>query len=220
MATYVSLDNLRTFKTKQDAFNASKFWLRTEKVDTAALADEAKKLETAVKINGVEFDGSADITINAEDSTPRIAESEKGVANGVATLDANGLVPTAQLPSYVDDVLSYTSKTAFPAEGETGKIYVAEDTNLIYRWAVASNGNGGSYIEISSAETADQAVSLVTARNFSIKGGATAAAVAFDGTTDVELEVTALDATKLSGTVPADCLDISPVDEADIEALF
>lgn len=45
-----------------------------------------------------------------------------------------GKVPAAQLPSYVDDVEEYANLAAFPVTGETGKIYVAIDTNLTYRW--------------------------------------------------------------------------------------
>ena len=63
-----------------------------------------------------------------------IQSTEKGTANGVAELDANGKVPTSQLPAYVDDVLSYSSLSDFPATGEDGKIYIAKDTNLSYRW--------------------------------------------------------------------------------------
>ena len=63
-----------------------------------------------------------------------IQSTEKGAANGVAELDANGKVPTSQLPAYVDDVLSYNSLSDFPATGEDGKIYIAKDTNLSYRW--------------------------------------------------------------------------------------
>lgn len=63
-----------------------------------------------------------------------IQSTEKGTANGVAELDANGKVPTSQLPAYVDDVLSYNSLNDFPATGEDGKIYIAKDTNLSYRW--------------------------------------------------------------------------------------
>lgn len=63
-----------------------------------------------------------------------IQSTEKGTANGVAELDANGKVPTSQLPAYVDDVLSYNSLSDFPATGEDGKIYIAKDTNLSYRW--------------------------------------------------------------------------------------
>ena len=56
-----------------------------------------------------------------------------------------GKVPTSQLPSYVDDVLEYANLAAFPATGETGKIYVALDTNLTYRWS------GTAYVEISKS---------------------------------------------------------------------
>lgn len=73
----------------------------------------ATKLQTARTINGVSFDGSADITINAVDSTSRIASSEKGIANGVATLDDTGRVPSSQLPSYVDDVLEFANVASF-----------------------------------------------------------------------------------------------------------
>lgn len=56
---------------------------------------------------------------------------------------SGGLIPPQYLPSYVDDVVEYASMTAFPATGEAGKIYVALDTNLTYRWG------GSSYVEIS-----------------------------------------------------------------------
>ena len=66
-----------------------------------------------------------------------------GVAGGVAELDSNGKVPSSQLPSYVDDVVEYASISAFPATGESGKIYIALDTNKTYRWT------GSVYVEIS-----------------------------------------------------------------------
>lgn len=75
----------------------------------------------------------------------QVKRSEMGVANGVATLGADGKVPSVQLPSYVDDVLEFENKTAFPATGETGKIYVAKDKNLTYRWG------GTAYVEISAS---------------------------------------------------------------------
>ena len=75
----------------------------------------------------------------------KLSTSLKGAANGLAELDSNGLVPTSQLPSYVDDVLEYTNLAAFPATGTTGKIYIALDTNLTYRWS------GSTYVEISAS---------------------------------------------------------------------
>ena len=74
--------------------------------------------------------------------TPENA-ANKGTAGGYASLDGGGLVPSTQLPSYVDDVLEYTNLAGFPATGTTGKIYVALDTNKIYRWS------GSAYIEVS-----------------------------------------------------------------------
>ena len=74
-----------------------------------------------------------------------IPSTEKGANNGVAQLDATGKVPSSQLPSYVDDVVEYASRNLFPSTGETGKIYVAADTNLTYRWS------GVDYVEISSS---------------------------------------------------------------------
>lgn len=69
--------------------------------------------------------------------------ANKGVAGGYASLDGSGLVPSTQLPSYVDDVLEYTNLAGFPVTGVTGKIYVALDNNKIYRWS------GSAYIEVS-----------------------------------------------------------------------
>jgi len=69
--------------------------------------------------------------------------ANKGVANGYAGLDAGGKVPSAQLPSYVDDVKEYVNLAGFPVTGEEGKIYVAQDTNKTYRWS------GSAYTVIS-----------------------------------------------------------------------
>ncbi len=67
----------------------------------------------------------------------------------------DGTVPASQLPSFVDDVLEYASKSAFPTVGECGKIYIALDTDLTYRWG------GTVYVEISKSlalgETAETA---------------------------------------------------------------
>lgn len=78
--------------------------------------------------------------------------SNKGVANGYASLDGSGKVPSAQLPSYVDDVVEGANLAALPATGETGKIYVTLDTNKTYRWS------GSAYVEISASPGSTDAV--------------------------------------------------------------
>lgn len=116
-------------------------------------AETADKLTTPVTINGVSFDGSQNITV-ADDT--KIPLAQKGVANGVATLDDSGLIPSAQLPSYVDDVIEgYYYDGQFYKESEhttvitaeTGKIYVdLTDPNnpVSYRWT------GTVYVDIAS----------------------------------------------------------------------
>lgn len=158
--------------------------LSVDTTGNAATASSAAKLTTARTINGVNFDGTANITINAVDATDRIASSEKGVANGVATLDGSGLIPSNQLPSYVDDVIEAANLAAFPATGETGKIYVALDTNLIYRWT------GTVYIMIpGGVGLADTALKLQNARSISATGDATWT-VNFDGSANVTAALT------------------------------
>lgn len=81
-----------------------------------------------------------------------IDAAKKGAANGLAELDANGKVPSSQLPSYVDDVIEgYLYNGKFYKEsahttvitGEGGKIYVDLSTNKTYRWS------GSAYAVIS-----------------------------------------------------------------------
>ena len=108
---------------------------------------------------------TSDVTINVgsdinysvptySELTNYIPKSEKGSANGVASLDSNGKVPSSQLPSYVDDVIEgYYYNGQFYTDSahthlitpETGKIYVDLNTNKTYRWG------GTTYVEISQS---------------------------------------------------------------------
>lgn len=145
--------------------------------------------------------------------TPENA-ANKGKANGYASLDANGQVPAAQLPSFVDDVLEYSALSAFPAAGESGKIYVALDTNKTYRWSGSAyiyitsgavdsvNGKTGVVVlgavdiglgnvnnTADSAKSVASAAKLTTARTLATSGDATGSAT-FDGTANVSIGLT------------------------------
>ena len=114
-------------------------------------------------------------TVDGKHASDFIPASAKGAASGVASLDESGRVPAAQLPSYVDDVLEYATVSAFPAQGEAGKIYVATQTNLTYRWS------GTGYVEISpslalggtssTAFPGDRGVTLETKMSNILDGG-------------------------------------------------
>ncbi len=81
------------------------------------------------------------------------SDANKPISNAAATALAtkadlvDGKVPATQLPSYVDDVIEAADTAHFPTTGETGKIYVALDTNKTYRWS------GSTYVEISASIT-------------------------------------------------------------------
>ena len=83
----------------------------------------------------------ADNLLNLKQNT-----SEKGHVNGYASLDGAGKVPASQLPSFVDDVVEYADVASFPTTGETGKVYVALDTNLTYRWS------GSVYVKLNDVD--------------------------------------------------------------------
>jgi hypothetical protein len=84
-------------------------------------------------------------TGNVEDLTVAQAKTLLAIAqsdvSGLTTALGNkadlvaGLVPANQLPAYVDDVLEFTNLAGFPPTGESGKIYLALDTNQTYRWS-------------------------------------------------------------------------------------
>jgi len=93
---------------------------------------------------------NADVT-TALGFTPENS-GNKGVANGYASLDGSGKVPSTQLPSYVDDVLEYANLAALPGTGESGKIYITIDTAKTYRWS------GSAYVEISASPGSTDAV--------------------------------------------------------------
>lgn len=73
----------------------------------------------------------------------KLDTNQKGAANGVATLDAQGKIPASQLPAVADDdVFEYASRSNFPATGASAKIYVAKDTGFLYTW------NGSAYVTL------------------------------------------------------------------------
>jgi hypothetical protein len=90
-----------------------------------------------------EVNSKADDKQNELGFTPE-NKNNKGSANGYASLDGGGKVPAAQLPAFVDDVLEFANLAGFPASGSGGILYVAIDTNIVYRWTgtayVATNG--------------------------------------------------------------------------------
>jgi len=140
---YMALADLQTVWT-----NSMKPWIVGAFIAVTAVAEGATP--KLVLQDGTLLDQST-----FQSAGSYVLASEKGTNNGVATLDANGKVPSSQLPSFVDDVLegylnatdgkfyeenAYT--TEIPAEG--GKIYIDLSNNQTYRWG------GTTYVPIAA----------------------------------------------------------------------
>lgn len=95
--------------------------------------------------------------------------SAKQAAGTYATL-VGGTVPASQLPSYVDDVLEYSTQAGFPGTGEVGKIYLSTSNNKIFRWS------GTTYIEIVGSPGSTDAVPEGTTNLYFTTGRASSAA--------------------------------------------
>lgn len=127
----------------QDAIN------RENNDDITAIYNKIDVIDNYT-INGYKISESpkltkADVGLSNVTNDAQVKRSEMGVANGVATLNSSGQIPSSQLPSYVDDVLEFDTLSSFPNPGEDGKIYVTKDTDLTYRWT------GSQYVEISKS---------------------------------------------------------------------
>lgn len=101
----------------------------------------------AYKINGKAISSNptltkADVGLSNVTNDAQVKRSEMGKANGVATLDTTGKVPSSQLPAYVDDVLPVTSVVDGPIENNkqsasSPATIVWDKTNKVFN---ASNG--------------------------------------------------------------------------------
>jgi hypothetical protein len=117
------------------------------------------------------------------------------VAGGVASLDGSGLVPSAQLPSFVDDVIEAANFAAFPGTGESSKIYVALDTNRTYRWS------GSAYVEISASPGSTDSVTEGSVNLYYTNTRADARIAAAVGST---LQAYGADLTVIEALTPSD----------------
>jgi hypothetical protein len=151
--------------------------------DGADPQDAVSKSQLDSAISGVTIDVIDDaITDGVTDRAPsqnavydalalKLSTSLKGASNGLAELDETGKVPSSQLPGFVDDVEEYSNLLSFPEEGSAGKLYVAQDTNKVYRWS------GTVYIEIAASPGSTDSVAEGTTNLYFTAARAKTAAV-------------------------------------------
>lgn len=165
-----------------DETGLKKLWEKIKTKDTESLSSAKSYTDTKISgvnttitsVNSTITNQQTDIAnlktaVNSTIPSNYIKNSQKGVANGVATLDSDGKVPESQLPAYVDDVVEYDALKTFPATGEAGKIYVDLSTNKTYRWS------GSTYVNIAASIALGETSSTAYAGD---KGKANATAIA------------------------------------------
>ena len=127
-----------------------------------------------------------------------------------ATQSAGGLMSAADKKK-LDGIASGAQvNTVTGVKGSAETSYRTGNVSI----TAANIGLGNVSNTADSAKSVASAAKLTTARTIGITGGATAAAVSFDGSANVSLAVSSLDATKLTGTVP-----LSSIPAAALERL-
>ena len=94
--------------------------------------------------NPAQITNTPDLSVFAK--TADVDSKVGGIETSLSTKAdlVDGVIPSYQLPGFVDDILEFDSLEAFPETGESGKIYLAKDTNKTYRWG------GSTYVAIVS----------------------------------------------------------------------
>lgn len=116
--------------------------------------------------NDVAYDYFTNLRLTADAAAGLVGDLLRGKPDGIASLDSNGIIPSSQLPSYVDDVIevyaTYNKDNAGNLSniqiytdaahtnsitGESGKIYIniaKNEPNYQFRWT------GSEFIQISA----------------------------------------------------------------------
>lgn len=139
----------------------------------AARADHVHPVPsiTFASLSGVptSFSPSAHTHSISEVTNLQAVLDSKQAAGSYATL-VNGVIPSSQLPSYVDDIVESASASTLPQPGESGKLYVAVDTRKLWRWS------GTGYVEIASSPGSTDSVTEGTTNLYFTTARAAAAA--------------------------------------------
>lgn len=140
-----------TLDTSSQNFRGAINELKAAIESVSATVPDASTTVKGVQENATNLEAAALVSEQLS-ITPSNLAYLRGLAGGLAGLDGGGKVPSAQLPSFVDDVIEGANLAAFPVTGEAGKIYTALDTGKTYRWG------GSAYAEISASPGSTDAV--------------------------------------------------------------
>ena len=168
----------------------------TQYLPTTGTAAAATKLATARKINGVSFDGTADITIYANPNATQLTNQNLNDTRTYGEYYAAGSNTVTNKPSGVD---AFGLKVFRSASGYTSQMLYDSISDRLYTRTYQSGTWTGwiSYYSSKNPQTtisgnASTATKLATARTISL-GGDCSGSVSFNGSANVTLTATVKD---------------------------
>lgn len=142
---YVDGETKKKVSVNETYFNKSMVYVSNPDTSTQKMTDGMVVANDVPTANSIVRRTS---TGTMKSQTPSGTDNQEvvniGYANNNYAKLVDGKIPSSQLPSYVDDILEFSSFDNFPTNGESGKLYVDTSTNSIYRWS------GTAYINMSS----------------------------------------------------------------------
>lgn len=137
--------------TDNDVFLFRNIKAKTSKIDIRLSGNGEIEIDANISKSDV---GLANVTNDAQ-----VKRSEMGAVNGVATLGADGKVPSTQLPSYVDDVVEFAAQIPTKTGMTVGNLYYITGTKLLCSATSATAGTditpevGKIYVDLQTAKT-------------------------------------------------------------------
>lgn len=211
-ATSISLNPTSLIYTMVDGTSKS-VTVPTWNQSTTGNAATATKLQTARTINGVPFDGTANITTPAYNSVytldnrtlkPADIPSRTVTAAFSTQVGMNGTAPGTD---YLD-VLALNTWDNNSGGSVNALVFNKTASQGIYHYIGGVGANAWTaykqlaYTDSSITGNAATATKMQTPRSIGITGAVTGAGVNFDGTSNIAINTTAVDASKLTGIVP------------------
>ena len=137
--------------TDNDVFIFRNIKAKTSKIGIGLSANGEIEIDANISKSDV---GLANVTNDAQ-----VKRTEMGAVNGVATLGADGKVPSTQLPSYVDDVVEMAAQIPTKTGMTVGNLYYITGTKLLCSATSATAGTditpeaGKIYVDLQTAKT-------------------------------------------------------------------